>query len=642
MTVPAPAASGLAGADRDASAERAERERRYVADGWWTGETLPGYVLRLCAQDPSAAAVRGADVSLTRGELAGQVTAAAGSLRRMGVRAGDRVLVQLPNEAELIVLILALAQVGAAAVLAVPGLRERELRHVTETAGACLIAVSERAQRGANLQTGRVLAASCPSVRGLIVSGESAQPGETLLRDVIAGEVPRTEASGPEASRAEASRAEASRAEADSDVPEPAPSDVALYLLSGGTTGLPKLIPRTHRDYVLNLKVSAAVTGLGPQSTYLAALPVCHNFALGCPGVLGTLAVGGSVVLTEARLVAESMEMMAAERVTITAAVPGLAMRWAEHARGAPALARRLRLYVVQVGGARLHGTHARMLSAALGCTTQQVYGMAEGLLCFTRLDDPPEVTEWTQGRPACPADEWRLVGETGQGVSSGQPGELHVRGPYTIGAYLASDADNAAAFAPGGWYRTGDIVRLHPSGNFIIEGRRKDFINCGGEKVSAEEIEELVETHPSVAAAAVVAAPAELFGEEVCVFVTHRAAEAAQGEHSAAEAAQGEHSAAEAAQGERAAGSLSLKDLRTHLTALGVAPYKLPARMRVLDELPVTAVGKVDKAALRALALRATGNEALRATGNEALRATGKEAVRATGKEARTATGKE
>jgi non-ribosomal peptide synthetase component E (peptide arylation enzyme) len=239
---------------------------------------------------------------------------------------------------------------------------------------------------------------------------------------------------------------------------------------------------------------------------------------------------------------------------------------------------------------------------------------MAEGLLCFTRLDDPPEVTEWTQGRPACPADEWRLVDETGQGVSSGQPGELHVRGPYTIGAYLASDAENAAAFAPGGWYRTGDIVRLHPSGNFVIEGRRKDFINCGGEKVSAEEIEELVVTHPSVVAAAVVAAPAELFGEEVCVFVT-RAAEAVPG---SAEAAPGAS--------EAAPGSLSLKDLRAHLTALGVAPYKLPARMRVLDELPVTAVGKVDKAALRAMALRATEKEPLRANGKEARSATGKE----------------
>jgi non-ribosomal peptide synthetase component E (peptide arylation enzyme) len=215
---------------------------------------------------------------------------------------------------------------------------------------------------------------------------------------------------------------------------------------------------------------------------------------------------------------------------------------------------------------------------------------MAEGMLCFTRLDDPSTVIEWTQGRPACPADEWRLVDEAGQDVPPGEPGEMLVRGPYTIGAYLASDADNAAAFAPGGWYRTGDVARQHSSGNFVIEGRRKDFINCGGEKVSAEEIEELVVTHPSVAAAAVVAGTAELFGEEVCVFVTVRAPEPEDS-------------------GDRA-GALSLKSLRAHLSALGAAPYKLPARLRILGELPVTAVGKVDKVALRAMARDDTGRD--------------------------------
>ncbi len=552
-------------ATASAVADRAERERRYLEDGCWTGQTLPGYVLRHCEADPAAEAVTGSGFRLTRGELASQVLRAAGSFRRMGVRPGDRVLVQLPNEPGLIVVILALARIGAASVLAVPGLRDRELRHVTDTARARFIVVSEHAQRGANLKTGRGLAASCRSVRGLIVSGASPGPGEVLLRDVIAGA-----AGEPPVHRDQA----------------PDPADVALYLLSGGTTGLPKLIPRTHRDYVCNLKVSAAAAGLGPGSRFLAALPVCHNFALGCPGVLGTLAAGGTAVLTEARLVGQAMELMAAEEVTIAAAVPGLAMRWAEHARGRPGFAGRLRLEVAQVGGARLHGSQARELAAALGCTVQQVYGMAEGLLCFTRLDDPPAVIEWTQGRPACPADEWRLTDENGLDVPPGEPGELLTRGPYTIGAYLASDAENAAAFAPGGWYRTGDIVRQHSSGNFVVEGRRKDFINCGGEKVSAEEIEELVVAHPAVAAAAVVAAPSELLGEEVSVFVTLSPGDAAS------------------------PGTLSLKDLRAYLTALGVAPFKLPARMRIIGELPLTAVGKVDKTALRAMARGYAGKE--------------------------------
>lgn len=534
-------------------ADPAVREHQYLEMGWWTGDTLPGYVLRHCEKDPEAEAIAGAGTRLTRGELAQQVTSAAASFRSLGIGPGDRILVQLPNDPELIVTILALAQIGAAAILCVPGLRERELRHVTDTAEAVAIIVSERAQRGANLVVARTLAATCPSVRRLITATE--------LRDLIAHPAP----------------APAQRA--DGAIGPPDPADVALYLLSGGTTGLPKLIPRTHRDYVLNLKVSAEATRLDQDSTYLAALPVCHNFALGCPGVLGTLAVGGRVVLTEARLVVGAPKLMAEEGVTIAAAVPGLAVRWAQQAAQDEAArdeaardeATPKTLRTLQVGGARLHGTHAREVAAALGCTVQQVYGMAEGLLCFTRLDDPPEVIEWTQGRPASPGDECRLTDETGNEVPPGEPGELHVRGPYTIGAYLASKEINDAAFAPGGWYRTGDVVRPHPSGNFVVEGRRKDFINAGGEKVCAEEVEELAETHPAVRQAAAVAAPSELLGEEVCVFVTTRAEK-----------------------------DLTLHDLRRHLSAQGMAPYKLPARLHIVPDLPQTPVGKIDKAALR------------------------------------------
>jgi 2,3-dihydroxybenzoate-AMP ligase len=571
MTVPArttAAAGPAAPGDLD---DAAARERWYRAEGWWTGETLPGYVLRHCQDNPAAEAVTGAGTRLSRGELARQVMQAGESFRRLGVRPGERVLVQLPNEPELIVVILALAHIGAAAVLAVPGLRERELRHVTDVARACAIVVGEHAQRGVNLEVGRRLAASCRSVRDLIVSGTSAGPGELLLRDVVAGTASGNGASGNGASGNGAGIGTGA-----------APEDVALYLLSGGTTGLPKLIPRTHRDYVYNLKVSAAVAGLDAASRYLAALPVCHNFPLGCPGVLGTLACGGTVVLTEARLVAEALALMAEEGITITAAVPSLAVRWAEQARLEPAAAgSRLKLAVLQVGGARLRGSHAPELAALLGCTVQQVFGMAEGLLCFTRLADPAEVISWTQGRPASPGDEWRLTDETGREVPAGEPGELLVRGPYTIGGYLASEAENEAAFAAGGWYRTGDIVRPHPSGNFVVEGRRKDFINSGGEKISAEEVEELAVAHPSVALAAAVAAPSELLGEEVCVFATLRPG-----------------------------GQLTVRDLRRYLAGRGMAPYKLPARLRILGELPVTAVGKVDKVALRALARDETGKE--------------------------------
>lgn len=533
------------------------REEWYRASGWWTDELLHDFVLRHARQDPQAEAISAPGLRLTRSDLTAQVLRVSEAFRWLGAGPGARVVVQLPNEPEVLVVVLALARIGAAAVLAPPGLRIRELRHITQTSAAGIVVVNARAQHGANLAAGRELAASCRGVHSLVITGmpaggASARPGEYMLSSLSV------------------------QASADPPAPSPGarPGDVALYLLSGGTTGLPKLIPRTHQDYVYNLKVSAEVAGLDASSVYLGALPVCHNFALGCPGVLGTLAFGGRVVLPQARTVDAVLAAMTAEGVTISAAVPSLAVRWAASARARPDLAAGLKLAVLQAGAARISGPQVAEVTAALGCTIQQVYGMSEGLLAFSRLDDAQEIVAETQGRPASAGDEWRLVDEDGRDVPHGEPGELWVRGPYTVRGYLASADVNDAAFGPEGWYRTGDIVRVHPSGNFVVVGRRRDFINRGGEKVSATEVEELASAHPSVLSAAAISVPSEAFGEGICVFVTLRSG-----------------------------CGLELVELRRFLSGCGVAPYKLPDRLEVVSELPVTAVGKVDKTALRAAA---------------------------------------
>jgi non-ribosomal peptide synthetase component E (peptide arylation enzyme) len=209
----------------------------------------------------------------------------------------------------------------------------------------------------------------------------------------------------------------------------------------------------------------------------------------------------------------------------------------------------------------------------ALGWPLQQVYGMAEGLLNFTRLDDPAEVVLGTQGRPASPGDEVRIVDETGTQVSPGAVGELWCRGPYTIAGYFDSE-DNSAAFTPEGFYRTGDLVRWHESGNLIVEGRLKDVINRAGEKVGAAELEALLSAHPGIAQVAVVAIPSDTTGEGIGAFIVPA----------------------------RDGAALRLSEIRRFLAAQGVAMYKLPVRLELLTEMPVTPVGKVDKNALRLL----------------------------------------
>lgn len=354
--------------------------------------------------------------------------------------------------------------------------------------------------------------------------------------------------------------------------------DLALLLLSGGTTGSPKLIPRTHRDYLYNVRASAAVCGFDEHTVYLAALPTAHNFALGCPGVLGTLAAGGTVVLAPDAAPETAFPLVQRHRVTVTALTPPLLTLWLAEAGWSAADLSTLGL--VQVGGARLDPSTAARVAPELGCRLQQVFGMAEGLLCFTRTGDAEDLTLTTQGRPLSPLDELRVVGDDGREVAPGATGHLLVRGPYTVRGYYRAPEADAVAFTPDGFFRTGDLVRLTPTGHVIVTGRSADVVNRGGEKVPAAEVEDHLCAHPSVAGAAVVGVPDPLLGERTCAFVVPRARPA----------------------GLPPAEPPALGDLTAFLRDRGVAAYKLPDRLEVVDALPRTAAGKTDKRRLAGL----------------------------------------
>jgi 2,3-dihydroxybenzoate-AMP ligase len=313
------------------------------------------------------------------------------------------------------------------------------------------------------------------------------------------------------------------------------------------------------------------MAGVDADSVYLISLPAGHNFPLACPGILGVLLAGGRVVTLPSPEPVRAFATIEAEGVTHTAVVPAVAGRWLDHAAEHGSL-QVATLRVLQVGGARLADELARKVTPALDCTLQQVFGMAEGLLNFTRLDDPDDVICTTQGRPMCPADEVRLVDELDQDVPEGEPGSLLTRGPYTPRGYYKAEEQNARAFTEDGWYRSGDICRRTPEGNLIVEGRDKDMINRGGEKISAEEVENLVYQLPSVAQVAAVAMPDPQLGERVCLYVVPRPG-----------------------------ATVTLEEIREAMDAIGVARFKLPEHLVLVDELAATKVGKIDKKALRA-----------------------------------------
>ncbi|MFC9057722.1 (2,3-dihydroxybenzoyl)adenylate synthase [Streptomyces sp. NPDC057074] len=528
--------------------------REYVAKGYWRQRPLGALMWDWAEAYEDRVALVDGPHRLTYRELAETADALAEGLARTGLRRGDNILVQLPNCWEFIVLVLACARLGVAPVLALPPHREHELTHLARLARVTAVVAPDR-WRGFDHQT---LAEDVARDRGdgcrVLVVGDTVRPGLTDVRTLL-------DRTGDPAAR---------RRRLDSSAP--AADEVLLFLLSGGTTGLPKIIARTHNDYEYNARRSGEVCGYGEDTVYLAVLPVAHNFALASPGVLAALMCGGRAVLMPSPQAAAAFAAIERERVTVTSLVPAVARRWAQAAvAGRPDTSS---LRICQVGGSVLSATEAAELMAGLPGRLQQVFGMAEGLLNYTRPDDPDDTVLTTQGRPICVDDEVLVVDEKDVPVPAGRPGRLLTRGPYTPRGYFAAPEHNARAFTPDGWYRTGDVVRRDAVGNLTVEGRTKDLINRGGEKISADEVEELLRALPQVAEVAVVPSPHRELGESVCACVVLTAGR-----------------------------TLDLSEVRRSFHERGVASFKTPEVLMLLTALPRTPVGKTDKKELRKLA---------------------------------------
>ena len=513
----------------------------YRRKGYWKPPALGERLDAWAARSGSRIALVCGEERVSYAELALRADRLAAALAGIGVRRRERVLLQLPNRPELVVLAFALFKLGAIPVMALPAHRETEIRHFLQFTQAVAYCAPAELRGFDYLEMARAVAPQAPALRHVLDASTLA----SLSRGTGAARLPP--GSGP------------------------APADVALLMPSGGSTGLPKLIPRTHEDYGYNIELSVALSGMDARTVFLAALPVAHNFSFATPGVLGTLLAGGTAVLAPSPSVECALPLVERERVTHTSVVPAVAIQWLDAAQcGRHDLSS---LRVLQVGGTRLAADTARRAERLLGATVQQVYGMAEGLNNVTRLDDPEDVRCETQGRPLSPDDELRIVGPDGEPVPPGGRGELLARGPYTVRGYYKAPEQNAVSFTADGFYRTGDLVRMTPGGNLCVEGRIKDLINRGCEKISAEEIESLILAHPAVQNAAVVAMPDPLMGERVCAFVVPRPAAA-----------------------------LTLQGLREFLADARIAPFKLPEWLEQLERLPLTGVGKVSKQALREL----------------------------------------
>lgn len=517
----------------------------YRAKGYWRDQPLRTVFKGWCDRFAERVALIDATRRVTFRELDERSTNLALNLLDLGIAPADRLVVQMPNVIEFAYLHFALQKIGAMPVLALPPHRFREISFFVETAEA-VATVTPDAHRDFRFtdMVNRIRAIS-PSLRHGIVLGEAPE-GFVSLTELI--DRPATRLPG------------------DLDAIAIRPTEPALFLLSGGTTGIPKLIPRTHNDYAYNSAMAASVCAIEQDSVLLDVLPIGHNLPLACPGLQGFLMHGAATVLHTSTAPEDVFPLIERHGVTHIHAVPALLIRWTEsrHADHHDLTS----VKVIQSGGQRLQPEVRRRTAATFrNVTVQENFGMAEGLLMFVRLDDPLDVRMETVGRKICPDDEILLLGEDDQPVPFGEVGELCCRGPYTLRGYYKAPEHNARAFTPDGFYRSGDLLRQHASGNYMVEGRKKDLINRGAEKVSAEEIEELILRHPAVENVACVPMPDPVLGERNCACVVLR-----QGH------------------------SLDLPGIVAFLEPFELAKYKYPERIERFDAFPLSNFGKVSK----------------------------------------------
>ncbi|MEV0985917.1 AMP-binding protein [Streptomyces sp. NPDC049949] len=435
---------------------------RYWAAGHWRGNTLDNLLRGWALQyGPRTALVHDGGTRTTYAGLNRRVDRVAAGLRLRGLRPGQRVVVQLPNVPEFVTTVFALMRIGAVPVLCPVSHRASEVSHIvriTEAVGY----VGPSTYRGFDhTAMAADIAAEGPFLRRVFTfeaPGESSPYGGFSTDPAGCHYFPLGSLDSPPG-------------------PTPAQSSdrVALFLLSDAAAGAPLLVPRTHDDYAYQARAAAELVSLTENDVYLAALPAESNLAFGCPGIVGTLSAGGTVVLVEnPDRVDDCLAAVERERVTITSVTPDAARLWTDALPTARADLSSLRL--LQVGGcAPPPRASAERIGPAWGGRLQQVFAMAEGLLTLTRPTEPDEAVRTAQGRPLSPDDEVRIVDADGGDVPDGEPGELLARGPYIPRGYYRAPDHNARSFTADGYFRTGELARRTPEGGLVMTGRLRE-----------------------------------------------------------------------------------------------------------------------------------------------------------------------
>ncbi len=536
---------------------------KYRANNIWQGVSIPHELARLARSFPNRTAIICGGRQYSYRDLHDEITSVAQGFLNLGLMYGQKAVIHMPNTAEFYISFLALLRIGVRPVLALPAHRESELIYFCQASQASLFITAMQNGFDAIECASNISKALDGHMAVVVADGpdsiDSAKVDLVILKKQTKSMI--------HFSKLYVAKSKVMKEKIDQHLPSEASLmalDFAFFQLSGGTTGTAKLIPRSHDDYWYSVRASVDVCQFDKNTRYLCVLPAAHNFPLSSPGALGCFSVGACVILAHDPSAQTSFTLIAKHQVTVAALVPPLLLVWMDLVTEKQYDISSLQL--VQVGGARLSMNSAKRVVSELNCQLQQVFGMAEGLVNYTRLDDPLSEIIESQGRPMSDFDQIKIADDQGNEVATGERGVLLVKGPYTIRGYYQAPEHNQRSFNEDGFYITGDIVRLTPAGNIQVVGRDKDQINRGGEKIAAEEIENYLLAHPAIHNAALVPINDEYMGEKSCAVLE--------------------------CQGDKP----KVFEIKRYLRQQKLADYKIPDRIEFIETLPKTPVGKINK----------------------------------------------
>jgi 2,3-dihydroxybenzoate-AMP ligase len=524
----------------------------YLRNGWWRGLSLSDYLDRAADLHPDKVGFVDLQSRLTYAQAREQSKRLAVGLMRLGIKSRDRVLIQLPNWSDFVPAYFALQRVGAIPVMLIDRYRAHEIERLALLSGATAWIVPVRYRKVDYAPIIDEVLSLVPAIKQVItVRGEIEGRDYAGLSHLI----DETEPTPAELEQLATRR--------------PDPMQVAHMGPTGGTTGTPKIVPRTHNSLACGSEWCSLAWTQGPDDVSLVVGSIGHDLSLS-KGFLGSLITMGTIVLldnTDTEVICQTIER---EKVTAVVWVPTLAQRLMQYedldTQDLSSLKK------MHCGGAAAFPGLIRDVVARLGVRFFNSYGATEGMATVTRSTDDLETVTSTVGQPSCPGDAYKVVNLRGDTLPPGESGELLVKGPGVFTGYYMNDEENAKAFDADGFFRTGDVARISESGYVTITGRIKEMINRGGESISATVIEKLIDRHPHVAAVAVVAMPDPMMGERVCAYVQPITGV-----------------------------ELTFETVITFLREERASVLELPERIEFVEDMPYTHAQKFDKKALQA-----------------------------------------